>query len=226
MDATYVTEADFNFDEVFTGFDIDPKEIGFDLKVVDDSQEPDEIVDVGLISQIIVVDMDQVPTTNKKRVLDIPCRINGCISFFGARSSERDHYRSVHLGLTFDCTICNSTLSSKRSLVRHSKLHSGIKCEKERYMCSKCGITFSTKQSLRIHYGEKHTSIVFECGVDGCTRSFTAKTKRAYHIRSYHRGGYPCIKCDRRFFAKFNLDKHMRQTHDGIFGSSVSILNI
>ena len=85
----------------------------------------------------------------------------------------------------------------------------------ERYMCSKCGKVFCTKQYLLIHHGEKHTSDVFDCGVDGCTKSFTSKTKRAYHIRSSHGGGYSCGKCGRRFFARFNLDKHIRQFHDG-----------
>jgi len=219
---------DFNFDDIFTGFDIDPVTIGFDFNTniseVNEKacEELSRIKDVDSKEihiileedKVVLVDMENV-FIKKQSTYDISCRL-GCGKFFCARTSESDHYKTHHLGLTFKCQICTSAFGSKRSLTRHiSSLHFNhhLLRRTERYGCMKCTLTFGTKQGLGFHHEDVHTKKVFVCGIDGCRKYYQSRRKRAYHVRSCHEGDHSCSMCDKTYSMKFNLDKHIRSKH-------------
>jgi len=206
---------DFNFDDIFTGFDLD-----FNMDEVHEEEETREINEVieddetleKVNGNVTIVDMDNVP--NREKGSKVKCRLHECNSMFSGNSSEKYHYDSVHLGIKFNCTLCDNKLASKRSLSRHmSAVHSVFVGVKERYGCTKCSMTFGARQSLSCHYEEQHTDIEFECGFDGCTRLFASRRRLAYHVKAHHVRGHQCSTCRRRFKAKFNLDKHIRNKH-------------
>lgn len=96
---------------------------------------------------------------------------------------------------------CNQVLSSQAQVDEHQRLHEQFKCVD----VIACGASFTSLAQLKKHVKEEHpehaTATVvtaknqkqakprFDCGVDGCTRSYTSQKRLESHRRLKHHDG-------------------------------------
>ena len=116
-------------------------------------------------------------------------------------------------GSKLKCNYCDKILSSKKSLTRHSRIHTGEKTRDKLNKCDYCHHRFASKQSLknhiRIHNGEKPYKCV------QCDKRFRQKSHLQIHNR-IHTGEkpYKCVQCDKRFRQINHLKRH-NKIHTG-----------
>jgi len=111
------------------------------------------------------------------------------------------------------CNICNYSTIKKHLLVKHMRIHTGIKPDHKPYVCNVCNKTFTTSNILNRH-GKIHTDHKpHVCNV--CNKSFRDSGTLKLHMR-LHTGykPYTCMVCNKAFIHKENLNVHLR-THTG-----------
>ncbi|XP_053567649.1 gastrula zinc finger protein XlCGF48.2-like [Bombina bombina] len=144
---------------------------------------------------------------NQRNHLENVC--SECGKCFTTKSSLIRHQK-VHTGeQTFSCPDCEKCFSLKSHLIAHQKIHT-----KERgFLCSDCEKCFTTKSSLirhqKIHKVEKEF-LCSECG-----KCFTQKSHLIRHQKS-HTGdkAFSCSECGKCFTLKSTLNNH-RKIHTG-----------
>ena len=109
------------------------------------------------------------------------------------------------------CKHCHRLFSSHDSLVEHLKLH-GVRVKEksgEEFICSLCGVTFKSKQSLLGHERSHNKERPFACTI--CDARFTLKTRLKRHLQT-HGGDKPhaCDVCPKRFLRAYDLTVHKR----------------
>ncbi|XP_044740564.1 gastrula zinc finger protein XlCGF8.2DB-like [Chrysoperla carnea] len=117
----------------------------------------------------------------------------------------------------FTCTVCNKQFMRRANLQMHvSNQHSTVRP----FQCKVCEKQFSTKRELRVH-NLLHTE-QFRC--TWCGHVFVARGKLERHIRT-HTGERPyvCVKCDKAFSDKRNLDAHILTLHDNTDSTNLSL---
>ena len=105
-----------------------------------------------------------------------------------------------------------AVLKKKKKKVPKTK-SKGIKKEKKRYCCDKCGQKYKYKRSFKAHCEEgcKHKTVAKHFQCTSCPKRFHYKLGLINHMRT-HTGERPfkCQECDQRFKQKNNLTQHMR----------------
>eukprot|EP00471_Norrisiella_sphaerica_P006564 CAMPEP_0184491488 /NCGR_PEP_ID=MMETSP0113_2-20130426/20534_1 /TAXON_ID=91329 /ORGANISM="Norrisiella sphaerica, Strain BC52" /LENGTH=327 /DNA_ID=CAMNT_0026875873 /DNA_START=84 /DNA_END=1067 /DNA_ORIENTATION=- len=142
-------------------------------------------------------------TTEKER----PYECSQCPAAFMKKGHLMTH-RFVHARGAYVCKICNRTFNFRFNLVRHVKMHSGIRP----YVCKVCNYAFNLKGNLQIHF-RVHTKIKpFACPV--CSRAFTMKQNRDTHMRT-HSVYMPhnCTHCGVQFTSRALLKVHQLTMH-------------
>jgi KRAB domain-containing zinc finger protein len=69
----------------------------------------------------------------------------------------KQHYLDVHNKRKFECKMCKSNLSTKRSLLSHERIHTAPKVT-----CRKCGMELKNLASLRTHLNTHKTGKKFK----------------------------------------------------------------
>ncbi|XP_069071868.1 zinc finger protein 773-like isoform X2 [Pleurodeles waltl] len=108
----------------------------------------------------------------------------------------------------YTCTECEKSFSRRESLIKHSRIHTGIKP----YECTECDKSFSRKEHLIVHKRTHSGVRPYNCSI--CGKSFTQKGVLIRHHRTHtQERPHQCPECDKRFSQKGNLIKHMK-THN------------
>ena len=154
---------------------------------------PKPMNDLDEIKEEAVTNIVPKPTSNKE---------------VGSKTLE-PYLSTIETAKPFACSECGKLLSSKMSLKRHLRIHSGEKP----FSCSQCGKAFVSKkiltQHLQIHSGEKP----FAC--NQCGKTFSQKSGLDQHLL-IHSGEKPfsCIHCGKAFAQRGHLTRHIR-IHSG-----------
>ena len=113
---------------------------------------------------------------------------------------------------TFECSICNTQLSSKRNLENHiSGVHDGTKS----FHCSLCSKSFAQNATLKQHIKAVHEGKKpFQC--EQCQLRFKTKVNLNNHIARVHSGDTPfkCSFCFAGFNSAKSLTRHMGLVHE------------
>mmetsp|Transcript_5169 Transcript_5169/g.12542 ORF Transcript_5169/g.12542 Transcript_5169/m.12542 type:complete len:287 (+) Transcript_5169:379-1239(+) len=137
-----------------------------------------------------------------------PFECEACQKRFMKRGHLMTH-RFVHLKDSkhlHTCEICNRSFNFRFNLVRHLKMHSGIRP----YVCTVCGYAFNLKGNLHIHFRTHTKQKPFPCRV--CSKKFTMKQNRDVHEKKHqvsNSSRFWCSKCE-----KF-ISKRLEGLHEG-----------
>ncbi|GAB5370859.1 hypothetical protein AAMO2058_001529400 [Amorphochlora amoebiformis] len=129
------------------------------------------------------------------------------------RRRRRDDSRKSSKAKSFPCTFegCQDAFSTRFSLKRHMKKHTGERPFECPY---KCGKSFAEKSTLtrhvRVHTGKRP----YVCKFPGCEKSFADRTNIKRH-ELLHTGKRPyrCCYCARGFFYPKQVIKHISELH-------------
>ncbi|KAL1396052.1 hypothetical protein pipiens_010792 [Culex pipiens pipiens] len=145
-----------------------------------------------------------------------PFRCHLCPTRFVAKQGMLRHVQSVHQNQKrreandpesrkFLCTQCGKRFLRKRHLDEHTNSHSGDR----KYVCE-CGLSFSQKSGLNLHYRTKHENRkVHTCDV--CQKTFAQSAHLKHHALIHSNvKKFECTICGHRFRVKSNLVTHMR----------------
>lgn len=136
-----------------------------------------------------------------------PLNCSQCAKTFRLNETLRNHVRTVHTALSWQCPSCSKVLSCKYSFERHRLL---VHTDRKPLNCPHCTRTFGLNETLRNHVRAVHTGErPFECHL--CPSSFTQKTCLHQHLL-WHRNerSFACKLCPKTFVIKAHLKRHLR----------------
>ena len=138
------------------------------------------------------------------------CEIFGCDASFHELVKLQQHRREAHT----KCDHCGKIFdghSATWRLKRHIKeVHEGLK----EHVCEMCGRAFSQKGDMKKHYETVHLKQPKLKTCEICGKTFSA-VSLPRHIRQVHegRGDHVCETCQKAFFAKSDLRRHIDSVH-------------
>lgn len=122
------------------------------------------------------------------------------------------HYHAKGIKKTFECHLCQKSLSRKVSIQGHIKLvHTGLKS----FECpnQSCSRGFFRESNLKQHIDSVHRRLKpFKCSNTPCSRKFYLRRDLNRHIDSVHRDLRPFMCSNqsqsKMFARKANLEQH------------------
>lgn len=103
----------------------------------------------------------------------------------------------------FICEICNRTFTSSHNYNQHLTAHAN----NDRTSCPHCHKDF---RSLKDHIKNVHNQRQFECGFDGCGKSFSKRHGLDRHLKTHSDDfkSIQCPECFKMFTEKIQLERH------------------
>ena len=147
------------------------------------------------------------------------------------RNALSRHMRNSHPKVfgPYNCPIetCSKVVESGEKMISHMQnQHKSQRAQAiaagERFPCEQCSIVYTTKSRLNFHLRTKHGLTVgkfkpnYHCSEGDCKEVsfFTAKQFSDHMKEVHHLKPWACLKCDKRFADKQNLQFH-ELTHKG-----------
>ena len=153
-----------------------------------------------------------------------PYECDICKTKFRTISFLKSHIGSSHIGLKYPCTICAKVFCTSHARQRHALKHIGIKKNRNRkseiypanaqHSCKLCGMVLSMRSALKLHLVTCHSNEQpFVCSK--CDKSFFERKILQRHMRSVHNEEqFSCCECNKTLKTKSSLLIHMRN-HSG-----------
>jgi len=134
-----------------------------------------------------------------------------CGKEFRQNSSYYTHMRMVHEKIkAHACQHCDRSFYDRTQLKNHIKSQHLKKKDLE---CETCGKLFALTKHLRNHQ-RYHQPPKFKCEIEGCNNSlFYTSQQLNSHLKVQHQGvrDFACTFCDKKYFHKTHLKKHLLQ---------------
>merc|ERR1719319_988809 len=156
----------------------------------------------------------------------VPCR--ECGKMFTSKRNLKTHRDSLHLGITFPCTLCKKVFTRRNRMNHHVKRahgkgeNEGDKIEESMYSNDdkeespepKCGNSNDDKIIAKNTDGYVHDTT---CGL--CGKLFTSKSNCFRHKKEKHSGPneiHACPDCGKNFTRTNSLKIHRDTVHLGL----------
>ena len=150
-----------------------------------------------------------------KKSPKIVCPIKDCKKPFGQKIMFNQHFKFYHTDepKDFVCNKCNSCfVYSKSFKVHNDRLHTDD--SEKKFMCDSCGKLFTKQWEYSLHRRSSHTDIKpFKCGI--CNdAAFPTVGRLNNHLKSCgQEKEFYCQQCGKPFVTKWNLIRHVNDTH-------------
>ncbi|XP_055612654.1 uncharacterized protein LOC129759270 [Uranotaenia lowii] len=118
------------------------------------------------------------------------------IADFGAVASDR-----------LQCEHCFRVFRTLTHLKQH-RLHDKMP---KKFVCAQCGISKSSKASLKVHEMLHTGERPYHCKI--CDKRFTSQTILSSHLKCHAPKQYQCNDCGEKFARGENLKRHIRHRH-------------
>ncbi len=152
----------------------------------------------------------------RHRQLRYPC--GQCHKAFTYKHVLNRHFKNKHANERYQCDECGKLFVQKAGVVTHKKtVHApGRKSAAEKLVSPKCNVcnkAFRFESTLRRHIEGIHNKSKFMCQY--CGKSYTQNGHLLYHIKMRHSAtmDFPCVICDKQFAYRYQLKKHMNNSH-------------
>ena len=159
---------------------------------------------------------DLVRHNKYKHTLDKPNKCTEC-NYISVEVSHMNRHMKIHTGeKPFQCQDCSYACSVGINLKRHELTHSGVKP----FKCDICGSLFTLTNSLKEHQA-KHVGDgpTNKCSL--CPQLLGRKRDVIIHTKRWHfsEQPLPCKHCQQTFPDKYQLNKHMKNDNNHLYGS-------
>lgn len=179
-------------------------------KIMRPKEEDNKKIDESLHCDVCDLSFETKQQRNRHRMKhdtrDWICEICGLV--FQHRSSHYTHVKS-HLPPKFACDNCDYQTVYKHDLVKHIRIHSGLK----QFQCEYCTTSYYVVSNLKSHIQRCHKKVKrFTCPT--CNYKFYDKTKLKLHMDSHNDiKRHHCEYCGSNFSRITYLKNHLYKNH-------------
>ena len=162
-----------------------------------------------------------ISTVHEKK---LPYKCELCNFSARAPAILKQHVKIVHeKRKDYQCETCGEKFGTAATLEIHhyAKHYEGVK---ERYPCSSCDKTFTSKARVTQHVKIVHKGIRNHT-CDACGKRFGESSGLKIHKQTVHEGrrDHKCSLCNKKFAEKGTLTKHVNTVHKSDIISKVSV---